>query len=283
VLRLSVETTGISQIQQTLALLTGKADKITAIAMSKAAASAKTRLGSAIFPQIQGGPAPWTTRGLRYWRADRDRLVAAVGWNYGDNSPTDIGFTPKGRGVPSGRYMGLLGRGGDRRPKSTELAMRRAGVIGGDQFITPNRDGVSLNAQGNLPGAEYRRILSRIKAAGGAGQGSTSNASNSRRSRAKRAQSDFFVRYGSMGEGAQYVARRIGPGPKGGTGRGSGNPGRPMTVGYRRGFVPALFVVDQPNYERKFNIYSLAWTEYQRAFPREFTKALAAEQARQAR
>jgi hypothetical protein len=278
VIKFTVDTSEITALQKSLAVMIGKYDKITAIAMTKAAASAKDHLAANVLPRIQGGPSNWTVRGLRYWRADRDRLVAAVGWNYGDNSPVDIGFTPKGRGVPSGRYMETLSRGGDRRPKSTELSMRRAGVIRGDQFITPASSGVTLNAQGNLPGAEYRRILSRIKAA--AGSGFTSNASNSKRSRRRRAQSDFFPRYGQLGEGASYIARRIGDGPKGGTGKGSGRPGRPQTVGYRRGFVPALFVVDQPNYERRFDIHGIAWGQYSRVFPGAFKAALEAELAR---
>lgn len=254
-IRLDVDTSEVTALQRSLASVIGKQDKITAIAMSKAAASAKDKLASTVLPRIQGGPTSWTTRGLRYWRADRDRLVAAVGWNYGENSPTDIGFTPKGRGVPSGRYMGVLGGGGDRRPKSTELSMRRAGVIRSDQFIVPASSGATLNDQGNMPGAEYRRILSRIKAA--AGPGYTSNATGSKRSRRRRAQSDYFVRYGQPGEGAMYVAKRVG-----------------------RGFVPALFVTDQPNYERKFDIQGIAWSEYRRVFPGEFSRALRAELAR---
>lgn len=259
-IRFTVDTSEVSAAEKSLALLIGKYDKITAIAMSRAAASAKDRLSSNVIPRIRGGATNWTTRGLRYWRADRDRLVAAVGWNYGDNSPTDIGLTPKGRGVPSGRYMEVLSRGGDRRPKSAELSMRRAGVIRKNQFITPatggrRGDGVTLSPQGNLAGSEYKRILSRIKASGG--DGSTSSATSSKRSRRRRAQSDYFVRYGGLGEGAMYVAKRIG-----------------------RGFIPALFVVDQPNYERKFDIQGIAWNEYRRVFPGEFRRALWAQQAR---
>ena len=274
----TVDTSEITALQKSLAVATGKFDKITAIAMSKAAASSKDHLAANVLPKIQGGPSNWTVRGLRYWRADRDRLVAAVGWNYGDNSPTDIGFTPKSLGVPSGRYMENLSRGGDRQPKSTELSMRRAGIIRGNQFITPASGGVRLNAQGNVSAAMYRQILSRIGAA--EEEGYTSNATNSKRSAGRRSKTDFFPRYGQLGEGASYIARRIGDGPKGGTGKGSGRPGRPRTVGYRRGFVPALFVVDQPNYERRFDIHGIAWGEYRRVFPGEFSRALWAELAK---
>lgn len=158
--------------------------------------------------------------------------------------------------------------------------MRNAGLIRSDQFITPADSGVTLDPQGNLPGSEYRRILSRVKAASGPGYDASS--STSKRSRAKRADSDFFIRYGQLGEGARYIARRIGEGPKGGTGKGSGKPGRPQTVGYKRGFVPALFITDQPNYERKFNVHEIALAEYRRTFPGEFRRALLAEQSRRA-
>jgi hypothetical protein len=279
-IRLEADASEIPPLERAAAIAIGKLDKISAIAMTRAAAKAKDRLASTVLPRILGGPSQWTVRGLRYWRADRDRLVSAVGWNYGDNSPTDIGFTPKGRGTPSGRYMQILARGGDRQPKSTELAQRRAGLIRSDQFITPASSGVTLDPQGNLPGSEYRRILSRVKAASGPGYDASS--STSKRSRAKRAASDYFIRYGELGEGARFIARRIGEGPKGGTGKGSGKPGRPQTVGYKRGFVPALFITEQPNYERKFNIHQIAWDEYRRTFPGEFRRALLAEQSRRA-
>ena len=279
-IRLEADASEIPRLERAAAIALGKLDKISAIAMTRAAAAAKDRLASTVLPRILGGPAPWTVRGLRFWRADRDRLVSAVGWNYGDNSPKDIGFTPKGRGVPSGRYMQIQARGGDRQPKSTELSLRRAGLIRSDQFITPASSGVTLDPQGNLPGFEYRRILSRVKAASGPGYDASS--STSKRSRAKRADSDYFIRYGRLGEGARYIARRIGEGPKGGTGKGSGKPGRPQTVGYKRGFIPALFITEQPNYERKFSVHDIALAEYRRTFPGEFRRALLAEQSRRA-
>jgi len=256
---ITVKESGLNPMAQWAAALTGKLDKITAIAMSNGVKQAKAQLQSSILPQIQGGPTAWTSRGLRYWSADRNRLVAAVGWNHGDGSPVESSFTPKGLGVPSGRYMSLLARGGDRRPKSTELALRRAGVIRPDQFITPASSGARLNRYGNLPGPTYQSILSRVGAASATGY--NANASGSNRSRRRRAQSDYFTMYGDLGEGARFIARRVG----------------------KRGFVPALFVVDQPNYERKFDIHGIAMREYQRVFPAAFQKALDNEIARRSR
>lgn len=272
---LDVDSTEISSTLRQLAMLTGKYEKITAIAMSKAAAAAKQKIASDILPQIEGGPTAWTRRGLRYWRADRDRLVSAAGFNYGDNSPTDLGYSPKDMGTSSGRYMEIQARGGDRGPKSTERSLRRTGVIKSDQFIVPTGKGDKLNTHGNLPGPTYQRILSRVGAA--AGPGYTSNKTNSKRSQQRRSNIDYFVKYGELGEGAQYIAKRTGSRPKGNTGKGSGKPGRPATTRSPRGFVPVLVVTDQPNYERRLDIRGVAWREYNRVFSSEFKRNLQIE------
>jgi hypothetical protein len=48
-------------------------------------------------------------------------------------------------------------------------------------------------------------------------------------------------------------------------------------VGYRRGFVRALFVIDQPNYERRFPIQSIAMREYQRVFSQAYEAGVRVE------
>jgi hypothetical protein len=70
------------------------------------------------------------------------------------------------------------------------------------------------------------------------------------------------VRYGDLGEGAMYIAKRIG-----------------------RGFVPALFVVDQPNYEGsryhpQFDIQGIATKAFKLDFPLQFQKQLDYEMSR---
>ena len=162
--------------------------------------------------------------------------------------------------------MGINARGGDRRAKGSELQLRRAGLIGNDQFLVPNAKGVRLNAQGNLPGAEYQRILSRLKgfSAAGSNQNTTTGAGSRGRSAAKRKAADYFLmrydggrpgnRY-TLGASPAFIARRVG----------------------RRGFVPALWITDQPNYERRFPIRVVAEREFARAFPIQFERALAKE------
>jgi hypothetical protein len=269
-LTFDVDTAPVDGMSRFMAQLTGQYEWITAKAMTRSAFAARNALREQVIDRIEGGATAWTKRGLMVQMARPDNLVSLVGWNYGDGSFTESGFTSKGIGVPSGRYMERLASGGDRQPKSSELALRRAGVIRRDQFITPASGGLRIDNRGNVPGSVYRQILSRVGVGYEGSGGKTTRA-------ATRAKVDFFTRYGEVGEGALYIARRIGPGPQGGTGKGSGNPGRPRTVGYPRGFVPALFVMDVPNYERRFDIQGIALRAFRDAFPVEFQKELLKE------
>jgi hypothetical protein len=288
---LTVDTSQVSRLSTTVARLMGQYEWIAAKAMTESVKITRVALQREILNKIEGGPTAWTRRGLIVRYASRNNLQAMVGFQYGEGNFNDSEFTRKAGGIPAGRYMGLNARGGDRRPKATELALRRAGLIGGDQFITPPSQsstaggGIRLNAQRNLSGGEYQRILSRMRALPG-GVGNAPQGAGSRgRSGKGRREIDYFMLRGLGGTPSRWqlgaepmaVAKRAGRGPKGGTGRGSGRPGRPQTVGYKRGFVRALFVVDQPNYERRFPIQSIAMREYQRVFPIQFERALAKE------
>ena len=275
----TIDSSEVSALNRGLALAIGKFDSIAAGAITTSAIEARKAIRRDVESKVKGGATPWTKRGLIVRYATKDNLRAMVGYQYGGGNWEDDEFTPKGGGVPAGRYMGLNARGGDRRPKATELALRRFGAIRNDQFITPNTRNpvVRLNAQGNVPGGQYQQMLSRV---GALAAGSSQNANSGKRSTKSRADLDYFVlrRTGGtpsrwqLGAEPSTIAMRAGPRPKGGTGKGSGNPGRPQTVGYRRGFKPAFNIVDQPNYERRFPIQSVAMREFRRVFPGEFDR-----------
>jgi len=254
-LRFTVDDDQISEASRVFLRLSGQYEWVCAMALTRAAKTARQAIANETLGGIEGGPTPWTRRGLMSSMATPDNLVANVGFNYGDGSFSEQGFTSKAGGIPSGRYMGILASGGDRRPKSFELRLRRSGIIRGDQFITPASSGIRINPQGNVPAPEYQRILSRLKV-------EQEGSNMATKSRHKRAQSDYFVRYGELGEGAMYIAKRIG-----------------------RGFVPALFVVDQPNYEGsryhpQFNIQGIATKAFRNDFPLQFQKQLDVEISR---
>jgi hypothetical protein len=284
-----VDYSDITRIQQVAAKAIGQMEWITAMAMTRSAKAARLKVGQEIFPKIQGGPTTWTRRGLISTSATPKRLKSAVGFNYGGGALSEFGAKEPPRGVPSGRYIETLTRGGDRAAKSTERRIWRAGALPQGSFLVINtrNPGIRLTAQGNLPAGEWQRITSRIR--GGTQAGSNFDApigAGSRgRSGAKRRERDYFVlrrdelgptRW-QLGSEPSAIAVRTGKGPKGGTGKGSGRPGRPQTIGYKRGFKTVLNVTDQPNYERKFNIQSIALKEYNRVFSVEWRKQLEVE------
>jgi hypothetical protein len=254
----------------------GQFEWITARAMTKAAYASREAIRREILPMVQGGATPWTKRGLIASFAKPTELRAMAGFQYGEGKWTDSAFSRKAGGVPAGRYMGINASGGDRRPKGFELQLRRAGQIGRGDFVVPRSRWGALNAQGNVSGGKYQQILSRVRALpSGIGNAPQGAGSRGRSGRA-RASLDYFVARGDdsgisrwqLGSRPLMIAERAGKGPKGGTGKGSGKRGRPQTVGYRRGFVPAMSIVnDAPNYERRFPIQSVAMREYRRVFP----------------
>ena len=264
-----VETAQVGRLARSLAAIHGQHEQITARAMIRATRASKEAVRQKIFPLIQGGPTRWTERGLIGIYGNRQ---SAIGFNYGDGSLSDLGFTSKGIGVPSGRYMGVNARGGPRDDKSTEVSLKRFGKIWGDRYIVPapDSDANKFDKHGNISGSEYKKMLSRVRASefGSAPKGKGSRG----RSGKKRAQDDYFIM--KKGGVPTYIAKRSGYGPMGGTGKGSNKPGRPMSVGYKRGFDVAFFITKRPQYKRRFPIQSVAWREYQRVFPLEYQKAL---------
>jgi len=285
-LTVQVDTSQVSAMARWVAAAHGELGWTTARAMTNSAKDAKEALRQQVLPKIQGGPTPWTRRGLVASFARPENLTTYVGFNYGEKLNTGAGFNPQSSGTPSGRYMELQSRGGDRGPKSTEVKLRRAGLIRQDQFITPTGRGLKLDRYGNLKGPQYVQILSRLRAFSDAGYTANTtrgaDAGSRGRSGAKRRERDYFMLRSDgtgpsrwqLGADVVGVAMRAGPGPKGGTGKGTGRRGRPQTVGYRRKFTRVLNVVDQPNYERRYDIKGIALKEYNRVFSQHFMAAL---------
>lgn len=259
-LNLDIDLKQLSKLERFTLAFRGRLPNVTAYAMNDAGKAAKAAVAGQIHPMIKGGPTPWTKRGLIHTFAKPANLQTWVGYHYGAGSMRESGFNPKGMGTPAGRYMGLNSTGGDRRPKSSELQLRRSGVIRGNEFITPASKGpLRFTAQGNVSAAQHQQMISRLR--GFSAQGSDQNSGAS-----KRGKVDYFINR-ELGAQDGFIARRVGRRPKGGTGKGSGKPGRPATVLYPRGFRPAWFIVDQPNYERRFPIRPTIEASFNRAFP----------------
>lgn len=286
-IRFQLDSQGITELERATARLMGQFEWISAIAITRSAVAARKRLDSEVLSNIRGGPVPWTRRGLIATPATPQRLSSAMGWNYGNGRLSDYGAPDIGSGVPSGRYMGILASGGDRRPKSFELALWRSGVVpqGTYAVINTRNNPVGLTPQGNLKPGTYTQMLSRLRSLGDAGNAPQGKGSRGRSGKG-RASTDYFVMRGDgtgpsrwqLGMQPQAIVMRTGSGPKGGTGLGSGHRGRPQTVGYKRGFARVMnLMTDAPNYERRFDVQGIAMREFERVFPEEWRKLLDAE------
>lgn len=270
-IQLGIDASDLRKADLWLASMSGQLDFVTSRALTATVKSIHANLKRQL-PGAVTRPTSWTTRGLLVRYSTRKDLSAAVGFNYGDGSFSDRGRM-SGMGVPSGRYMDVLARGGNRQAKSTELALRRAGLMRSDQYITPAGYGIGKpNAAGNVSGGNYQRLLSRL----GANRdiGVTSNAPQGAGSRgrtaAKRREIDLFIDRRNGGA----VMQRTGRGPKGGTGIGTGKPGRPQTTGYRRGFKAAFWMVRAPRYEVRFPVREIAERQFRAEIGGHFREAL---------
>ena len=256
---LTADISGLTKLERFVLAYRGRINHVTAYAINDAGKAAKQAVADRILPLIKGGPTNWTKRGLIHTFAKPANLQSWVGFHYGKGEIEDSNFTPKANGIPSGRYMGINARGGDRRPKSTELQLRRSGVIRSNDFITPAKGGVRIDARGNVSGPAYQQMISRMRGFSADGSDQNSGAS-------KRGKIDYFLRR-DLGAAEGFIAKRVGSRPRGNTGKGSGRRGRPATVRYPRGFRPAFWIVDQPNYERRFPIRPTIEASFNRAFP----------------
>lgn len=124
-------------------------------------------------------PTPQTQKALYLRTANKKKPEARVWFKDDWNS-----------GIPADRYLEPQVAGGARRPKRLEVALRKRGILGGNEWAIPTTD--VLNQYGNMPGALAMKILSGLGAAE-TNAGVTANASGSAKSKKKGNARRFFV------------------------------------------------------------------------------------------
>jgi hypothetical protein len=272
-INVSIDTSDLRKADVWLATITGQMPFVASRAISSTAKSIHTNLKSQL-PNAVNKPTNWTTRGLMVRYSTRAKPSAVVGFNYGDGSFSPTGARDSSMGVPSGRYMDVLARGGTRSAKSSELAIRRKFPEYYNKFLTPGGYGIGkTNSAGNITGGKYQQLLSRLRANRDIGVTSNAPAGPGSRGRtaAKRRDVDLYLDRRKGGA----IMQRTGRGPKGGTGFGSGKRGRPQTVGYKRGRRAAFWLVDQPRYKVQFPVRLIAERQFKSEIAQHFTEALA--------
>lgn len=199
------------------------------------AAQAEQKALSASFER----PVRLTTRAVLYAKVPRGQLTEMTASVFIQD---EIG----GGGVPPARYLSAEIDGGPRRPKSHELRLRRAGILGPNEFAEPAR-GVPLDAYGNLQRGALEQMLSELLTAGQFGTGYFGNVGRAKKRAGMRRSSRYFFARGD-GHLARGIYERMG-----------------LNRGARiRGFL--IFVGGAPDYRPRYRFGEAARAEAGRVF-----------------
>lgn len=191
---------------------------------------------------VFGNPVAYTLNSLRIEPATKDTLSARV---MVKNSAA---------GVAPENFLFPQVEGGGRKHKRAEAAMRYAGVLGAGQFAMPGK-GLSLDANGNVKGAEIRTILAALKSIRAVSVG---RHGRREQPRGRKLANDLFV--GKLNGG-----------------------NRPDGIWRREGQrIRALFVFtnDAPTYGKRLDFTGVVQRVALERFQPEFQKAMAAMVAR---
>ena len=150
-----------------------------------------------------------------------------------------------GKGTPALNYLEPHIKGGVRRAKGSEVALRSRGVIGSGKYITPSTKSpyghVKLNRAGNVTAGVMNKVLSGLHASRGPTKGSESRQTES-----------------------YFAMRRGGPGTETGIWRRSG-----------KGLEKLFNVTNQPQYRVRFHYDSVGKRAVDRNIVRNLDRAMA--------
>ena len=266
-LQITVDTTDLERTIGRIHLLTDKNIRyMTAKAMTRSGAEAKSYLRSNMSRYIEGGPTSFTFNSTFLRIARPNNLAIEVGYRQ-----------DAGKGTAAGRYLNPMTVGGTRPYKSHERQLQRTGILRNGEYLIPTGvHPLTLDSRGNLPASVYVRMVSRLK--GFHQMGFDANATSSRRSRNKRASADFFLPRGvGTNRTAEPLQRgiyaRVGPKPSGTGGKGSARGGRPRTANLPRGFHTVFYITRPPVYRPAFPVPSILNQAYERAWGRQLEQA----------
>ena len=233
----AIDSSELANVQGALLALTGKLNRVTAVAMTRSAKAAQAEIRRRT-PDYIENPTPWTLNSTFVKPARADRLSTTVGFKDYSSS-----------GTPAAKYLQLQATGGRGRPKGYENLMRRAGVLKAGEFAIPTGAyPLRFNQYGNVSGSQYVQVLSRLNALREAG--SMGNRTNSPRSRAARRERDYFV--ATINGHRAIWARRGG-----------------------RSIVPVFNIVSRaPSYTPSFPVRSMLESSFAKAFPLELRRAV---------
>ena len=218
----------------------------TATALTRTAKHAADKALPDEMRSVFGNPVPYTLKSLRVEPATKDNLSARV----------MVKNTGEG-GVAPENFLLPQVDGGSRKHKRAEAAMRYAGVLRGGHFAMPG-EGLSMDANGNVRGAEVRTILTALKNIRAA------SSTGKKLRKGGRLKNDLFVGKPRGGSRPEGIWRR-----EGGSGQGK-------KEGYGRIRPLFIFTSQAPQYGRRLNFDGVVQRVAQERFEVEFEKALQA-------
>jgi hypothetical protein len=174
-------------------------------------------------------PTPFILNSLRVKRSSKNRLIAEVGFK-------DV-FGNFGEAVENILTPNI--EGGSRKPKGSEMTLRRAGILRSDEFIVPSR-ALKLDRFGNIPKGTMNKIIANIGASGE--QGFSANTPAAKRT-------------------LKYIVGEVG-----GT--------RGIWSVQAKKWKPVLLFVKQPRYKARFDFYGVTQREIDKGFPGAMRRSL---------
>lgn len=188
-------------------------------------------------PKIFHKPVEFTLGSLGFWPGNKANPAVTVGFREWAS-----------KGVPAVKYLQATTYGGARRPKKYEVALRRKGILGPNQFTVP--DTAFRDQYGNIKRGDIVKMLSSLQAFTEAGY------------KANAAIGTFRAReYFALKRDGSHLTiyKRV---------------GKSRGKYKKREIVPFLHVIDEPRYPVIFEFDKIAKEEFDRIWLKNFTDAL---------
>jgi hypothetical protein len=181
---------GLKETQQSLRGFSDRRMAATlATALTRTAVEVKAGV-QAELPRVFDRPTPYTINSLFVRTARADKLEAEVFFK--DEYATSR------LGIPATKYLLPEVRGGARRSKGFEKALRKAGVLPFGRFAVPGQ-GAKLDAHGNMDRGQIIQILSQLRITLTAGHNRNMAFGAKGLAAQKKAGGRFFVKKGRKG------------------------------------------------------------------------------------
>ncbi len=225
-------------------------------------------------PQVFDRPTAVTMNAVVYDKATKDRLYAVVGLKGSrGGSAARPWWDYAGYKISPAQYLAHNVQGGERPAKKSEVLLRRAGVLGPNEYIAP-AEGMAVDEHGNIKGGVIQGILSDLQASF---DDKNYSSRDSRRRRLNRGSRTGGKR--GPGEGGVLAAMKEAERQKRGAvyfynrqkrGRLPRGIFQRVLTGFGHALRMALAIVSTPKYPARFDVFGYSQRVWDTSFPRNF-------------